>query len=229
MKNAYFITGTDTGTGKTLVTVALLESFKRAGLVACGMKPVASGSDGSVKNMVCEDALLIKKHGWVDLPYHLVNPLVFTNPCAPNLAAEMEGRELEMGPILSAFTQISALCEVLIVEGVGGWRCPVFSGLGMADLAKSLDTPVILVVGIKLGCLNHAILSVESILSDNVALVGWVANIVDPEFQYSEQTINYLKSQIKAPLLGTVPYQHKLYYHDLSQHISLAGLLADDR
>ncbi len=224
MSKSYFITGTDTGIGKTVISIALLESIKHAGKLVCGMKPVASGCYDLADEMVSEDALLIKKHASIDLPYNLVNPLPLKNPCAPNIAAELELQGLEIAPVLKAFNWVSGQCEVLIIEGIGGWRCPVFSDLGMADMVKAMNIPVILVVGIKIGCLNHAVLSVESILRDNVTLAGWIANIVDPDFQYPQQTINHLMDQIKAPHMGTVPYQDQLDYQGLYQYISLPGL-----
>jgi dethiobiotin synthetase len=225
MNQAYFITGTDTGVGKTLVTIAMLNTFKMEGFVACGMKPIASGCEMKDDKAISEDAMLIKNYSSMDMPYNTINPLAFLAPCSPNISADLDGKKLDIQEIIAAYNQIAQLSEVIIVEGVGGWRCPAFSAAGMADLVRQLKIPVILVVGIKLGCLNHALLSVESILRDNASLAGWVANVVSPDFLYSEATINYLRNQISAPLLGQVPYQENLNYGELHKYISVQGIL----
>ena len=154
-------------------------------------------------------------------------PLAYEDPCSPNIAAEIKGKSMDMGLVIKAYNEIHPLVDVVLVEGVGGWRSPCFSSLGMADMAKSLQIPVILVVGIKLGCINHALLSVECILRDNVILAGWVANMVVSDFKYTEETVNYVKGQINAPLLGTVPYQTQVDYQRLHQYISAQNLIAD--
>jgi dethiobiotin synthetase len=229
MKNqSYFIAGTDTGVGKTLITLSIMQSLQKTGLSVCGMKPVASGCDLVNGQLVSEDAAQIKKHGSQDLPLIAINPLAFKSPCSPNIAAEIEGKVMDMGLVVHAYNEIQSLVDIVLVEGVGGWRSPCFSSLGMADIAKVLQLPVILVVGIKLGCINHALLSVECILRDNVNLAGWVANMVVPDFKYTEETVNYIKGQIKAPLLGTVPYLAPLDYQRLHQYISVQDLMADN-
>lgn len=227
MKQSYFITGTDTGVGKTLITLATMESLKEDGLSVCGMKPVASGCDLVDEKLISEDAALIKRHGSQDLSLEIINPLAYENPCSPNIAAEIEGKPMDLGLVIQAYNKIQPLVDIVLVEGVGGWRSPCFSHHGMADIAKSLQIPAILVVGIKLGCINHALLSVECILRDNVNLAGWVANMVDPNFKYTEETVNYIKGQISAPLLGTVPYLTQIDYQRLHQYISVQNLVAD--
>ena len=202
----YFITGTDTDCGKTLVTRGLMWLAHHQGIAVAGMKPVASGGIASTHGLHNADALAIQKLCSSETPYHLVNPYCFEPAIAPHIAAEMEGTAIEPGVIEIAREQLAKGSELLFIEGVGGWRVPLGDELDVADLCRFLQLPVILVVGVRLGCINHALLTVDAIRALNVPLAGWVANCVDPQMAVLEENITTLKSRIDAPLLGTVPW-----------------------
>lgn len=201
---AYFITGTDTEIGKTFVSCALLHRFRQEGRRAVGMKPVAAGLTGSgtnedVEQLIAASSLAAKKS--------LVNPYTFISAIAPHLAAAEEGRQIRFAPIHEALGELRQQAEVVLVEGVGGFRVPLGPEGDSADLAQTLGLPVILVVGIRLGCISHALLTVEAIAARGLALAGWVANCVDPLMQSGAENIAALEQIIVAPRLGTIPYQ----------------------
>lgn len=203
---SFFVTGTDTGIGKTLTTVALMQSFRAAGHHVYGMKPVASGCRMTSAGLVSDDALLIQKYCSEPLPYNLINPVALENPASPNIAAALEARECLPERIFHAYTAIREKPGHVFIEGIGGWRTPFCGALGMADFVRLLDVPVILVVGLRLGCINHALLTLEVLQHDGVTIQGWIANQSDPDYQYSGETISYLISEISVPLLGEIPY-----------------------
>ena len=201
---AYFITGTDTGVGKTFVCCALLHRFAQAGSSTIGMKPVAAGLDASGCN---EDVALLRLASSVAAAPELVNPFSFKNPIAPHLAAAEEDREIRFAPIHHALDALRRQADVIIVEGVGGFRVPLGPEGDSADLAQTLGLPVILVVGLRLGCLNHALLTVEAIQARGLTLAGWVANSIDPAMPKRAENIATLRELIAAPLLGTLDFQ----------------------
>ncbi len=207
MSHRFFITGTDTDCGKTLVTQGFMQLCKQYGMTTAGMKPVASGgikqADGILRN---SDALAIQSVCSTDIPYHLINPYCFEPPVAPHLAADMSGTRVDLPIIQAAYDELVQHNECLIVEGVGGWRVPLNDELDIAALCRALQLPVVLVVGMKLGCINHALLSAQAIVNDGVSLLGWVANCVDPEMHLLEENISTLQRLIPAPLLGTIPF-----------------------
>lgn len=205
MSGGYFITGTDTGVGKTVVGLGLMRALKERGRRVAAIKPVASGCrerDGVLCN---DDALRLQAEGSVGLPYSTVNPYAFASPIAPHLAAAEAGVWISIARIVEEFRGVAAQVETVIVEGVGGWRVPLDERETVADLAAALGLPVILVVAVRLGCLNHALLTVEGIHHSGVALAGWVANRLEPACTRAEANIDTLRRRIPAPLLGILP------------------------
>lgn len=202
--SAYFVTGTDTGVGKTFVCCALLHRFAQAGASTIGMKPVAAGLDADGCN---EDVALLRLASSVAAAPELVNPFSFKNPVAPHLAAAEENREIRFAAIHQALEALRRQADVIIVEGVGGFRVPLGPEGDSADLAQTLALPVILVVGLRLGCLNHALLTVEAIQTRGLRLAGWVANSIDPAMPKRAENIATLQEQITAPLLGVLDFQ----------------------
>ncbi len=202
---AFFVTGTDTGVGKTLVTAALLRRGRERGLRVAGMKPVASGCDVTPDGLRNEDARLHLQESSVALPYEVVNPLAYEPAIAPHIAAEEAGRPIDFDMIGSNFQKIAAEADFILVEGAGGWRVPLGAGRSLDGLAARLWTPVILVVGLRLGCLNHALLTAESIAARGLRFAGWVGNGIDPAFARYERNVETLRELLPAPCLGIVP------------------------
>ena len=200
---AYFVAGTDTDVGKTFVSVGLLQALNAAGKTTVAMKPVAAGTNADGKN---EDAVALMAAMSANLPYQQVNPVLFDEPIAPHIAAEKAGKRMNAERLVG-FARGLAMQpqDVLLIEGAGGWLCPINNKETLADVAKRLNCPVILVVGVRLGCLNHALLSVESIRAAGLPLAGWVANCVDPKMLNAEENIQALRQRIPASCLGVVP------------------------
>lgn len=204
-EDIFFIAGTDTGCGKTLVAECLLETLKARGMKVVGMKPVATGAEKTPKGLINSDALRLQTYSSNMPDYADVNPFVYEIPCSPNIAADKAGREINLETIGMAYQRLRNQADIVIVEGIGGWRVPLSDDLYAGEIAGFLKAPVILVVGLRLGCINHALLSVEAIERDGIPLKGWIANYVDPDYVTGEETIRYLKSRIGAPLLGVFP------------------------
>jgi len=202
----FFITGTDTDAGKTWVALGLLKVLADAGCRTAAFKPVACGVIETAQGLRNEDALLLGEHATLRASYEEVNPYFFAAPIAPHLAAHDAGVRIDLTRIKAQFDMLAARADVVIAEGAGGWLVPLNGRDTMADLAKCLGLPVILVVGIRLGCLNHALLTAQSIMQHGVPLAGWVANAVQPRFTELERNIAALRERISAPLLGSVPY-----------------------
>ena len=189
MKQAFFITGTDTGVGKTYIACKLIQQYVAQGYKVVGMKPVAAGCDLVDGEWVNDDVLKLEAAGNVKAPRALTNPYSFKEPIAPHIAAQLEGKAIEIAVIKQAFDELCKLADIVIVEGAGGLLVPLNSACDMADLAKALNIPIIVVVGIKLGCINHTLLTVEAIKARNCRLEGWIANKIDPTMPYSEENI----------------------------------------
>jgi dethiobiotin synthetase len=206
MSTGVFVTGTDTGIGKTVVSAALLAALNLAGRRAVGMKPIASGCRQTAHGWRNDDALglLAQSAGAPD--YALVNPYALAQAIAPHLAARAGGVEIRLDPILAAFVALSTNADCLVVEGVGGWAVPLSPTLMQADLARALKLPVILVVGLRLGCINHALLSARAIAADSCRLVGWIGNRIDPEMACAEENIATLRERLPVPCLGMLPH-----------------------
>lgn len=203
---AHFVTGTDTGIGKTLVACALVHALRARGLEAVGMKPVASGAwrdaHGMLRN---EDAEALAAVSGARLPQALTSPYLFEAPLAPHVAARLEGRTIVPAVILDAFRALSTRAQHVVVEGVGGFQVPLSDDFTTADLAAAIAAPVILVVGLKLGCINHALLTADSIRARGLSLAGWVANAMPEGMLEQDATIASLLCRLDAPLLGTLP------------------------
>lgn len=205
MKPAYFIAGTDTGVGKTLVSSALVHGFAQQGLKSVGMKPIAAGCELIDGRWLSEDVAQLKAASNIDADLSLVNPYAFAPAIAPHIAAEQAGVKIELANIQSAYETLRQSADVVIVEGVGGFRVPLGTGWDTADLAQALALPIVLVVGMRLGCLSHALLTVEAIEARGLALAGWVANRIDPDMAAYAENLQALRQRIAAPLLGEIP------------------------
>lgn len=203
----YFITGTDTEVGKTLVCCALLGRLREAGRPAAAMKPVAAGSalfDGHRGN---EDAVALRRLVTPAPPYARINPYLFDAPIAPHIAAEQAGIGIDLDVIEGHYDDLRRDHAPILVEGAGGWLVPLGPGLTMADLARRLGLPVILVVAIRLGCINHALLTAESIAAHGLALAGWVATFPSPYDGVGPKVVATLEDRLPAPLLAVIPHQ----------------------
>ncbi len=201
-----FITGTDTGCGKTCISLGLLQRYQQQGLRVQGMKPVASGCTLRAGRWENADARQLLEQSSQPMPYDWVNPYAFAPAIAPHLAAQQAGIPIELERIWSCAAQLARQSDGLIVEGVGGWQVPLGPALAVSDLPRALELPVVLVVGMRLGCLNHALLSLESIDRCRVPLAGWVANTLDPKMAAFQENLRTLQERIPAPLLGLVPW-----------------------
>ena len=203
---ALFVTGTDTGVGKTLISAALLHALARRHARVVGMKPVAAGLVQHGGAWVSEDVLMLRAASTVRVPPELDNPVALPEPLSPHLAAAHAGRPVDVAELLAAQRALQALADVVLVEGAGGWRVPLNQNETLADLARAMAAPVVLVVGLRLGCLNHALLTAEAIRADGLTLAGWVANSVDPHMACRDENIESLRQRLQAPLLGVVPW-----------------------
>ena len=204
--SGYFITSTDTDVGKTTVSLSLLRHFKSKGKIVACMKPVSAGCKVTSEGLRNDDAVQLIGESSIALPYELVNPYAFEPPIAPHLAALQTKRSIELQTIRNNFMQLEAMANVVIVEGAGGWLVPISKNQTMADVATVLKLPVILVVGMRLGCLNHALLSIRSIVESGLPCTGWVANYIDRGMQKQKENLETLKSMMPAPLIATVAY-----------------------
>lgn len=198
----YFVTGTDTGVGKTLVACALLHAFANAGCRVVGMKPVAAGCSAGG----CEDVIQLRAAGNVAAAAASVNPYAFASAIAPHVAARQAGVMIDLERIRQAYADLRGQADVVIVEGVGGFRVPLNAREDSADLAVLLGLPLVLVVGMRLGCLNHTLLSAEAIAARGLRLAGWVANCVQPQMEAFEDNLAALRERLPAPLLGVLPH-----------------------
>ena len=219
-----FVTGTDTEIGKTLVSAAILHKLVAGGVRACGMKPVAAGAamrDGELHN---DDADALIAASNVHLPRNLTTPYLLRTAAAPHIAAALDGVTIGPVPIIAAYAEISAASDAVVVEGVGGFRVPFASGFDSADMATQLNLPVVLVVGLRLGCLNHALLTLEAIVARNLVLAGWVANEISPDMPYADENIEALLAHIPAPLLGRIPYLEQPSASAAAAYLDLAPL-----
>lgn len=200
-----FVTGTDTEIGKTLVSAALLHAMQAQGLRAVGMKPVAAGASLQAGVWHNEDVDSLMAASNVLAPQELVCPYLMQAPAAPHIVAELEKVDITLPHILHCYQQLRAQADAVVVEGVGGFCVPLNDDVTTADLAQALDLPVILVVGMRLGCINHALLTAEAIRARGLTLCGWVANTVDPSMLYLDENIHALRTRLAAPLLGQIP------------------------
>lgn len=204
MNRGFFITGTDTGCGKTYVAAELIRCLRTRDRRVAGFKPVAAGaseSDGKVRN---DDALTLAAASGLPVPYATVNPYCLTPPIAPHLAAAEAGIEIRLATIVDAFAELRDASELVIAEGAGGWAVPLAPGLDMSDLALALDLPVLLVVGLRLGCINHARLSEQAIVACGARLVGWVGSQVERDMPRLEENLATLEQVLSVPCMGVL-------------------------
>ncbi len=222
----FFITGTDTDVGKTFVSVALLKCAKNKGLSTLALKPVAAGCDLRKEGLVNGDALALKAAMTQPLFYQEVNPIALEPAIAPHIAAEQAGISLKASVLAeSCRSTLQKPHDFALVEGAGGWRVPLNTSETLADLAKLLAIPVILVVGMRLGCINHALLSVEAIQRDGLELAGWVANQIDGNMDVENANLAYLERAIPAPLLGHIPFLSKTPANHAAEFLDIGKIL----
>lgn len=224
MARGFFITGTDTGVGKTLVATALLRALAARGSVAAGMKPVAAGASRTADGLRNDDALALAAASGVALPYEVVNPYCFEPAIAPHLAAREAGVEIDPGAILMAYLQLVARAPVAVVEGAGGWLVPLNGSVTFAALPALLSLDVILVVGLRLGCLNHALLTAESIEQYGCRPVAWIGNAVAPDFARRDENVATLRGLLPMPCLGVIPHLAAEDHASAARYIDLGPL-----
>ncbi|WP_349570828.1 dethiobiotin synthase [Azotobacter salinestris] len=225
MSAAFFITGTDTDVGKTTVACGLLHAARQTGLSTAAAKPVASGCAVTSAGLRNGDALALLGECSLALDYAEINPFAFAPAIAPHLAACEVGVELTVKALLPPVRQVLAHgADLTLVEGAGGWRVPLSSRENLSDLAVALGLPVILVVGVRLGCINHALLSAEAIARDGLPLAGWVANVIDPHTARLDENLATLAERLPAPCLGQVPQLHAATPAAVARHLDLAPL-----
>ncbi len=217
--SGYFVTGTDTGVGKTVVTLAVMELFKRRGFEVAGMKPVASGCEPGDAGLRNSDAVVIMQACSNGLPYSKVNPYAFEPAIAPHIAAARSGESIRVAKIVSLCRGLEEAAERVVVEGVGGWEVPLDSDTLLSELACRLELPVILVVGLRLGCINHALLTASAIKSTGLEFGGWVANQLQPRVEAMDEIINTLRARIDAPLLGVLPWCEEVEPGEMAEYL----------
>ena len=223
-KKSYFVTGTDTGVGKTLVSAALVYTGIQKGYRAVGMKPVAAGVDDQLHN---EDVDILQAASNVKLATTYTAPYILRTPAAPHIAASIDGVVIDIMHIQQCYNELEHAADVVVVEGVGGFCVPLTDATDTAGLAKQLDLPIILVVGVRLGCINMALLTVEAILARGLTIAGWVANLIDPEMLCIEDNIASLSARIPAPLLGSVPRLIDASPAIVARHVEFSALFAN--
>jgi len=203
---AFFVVGTDTGIGKTHATCALLHALARRHARVCGMKPIAAGGVMTVDGLTNEDSIAHRAASTVRVPPALDNPILLPEPLSPHIAAARAGTPIAFDTVLAAVAELRARTDALVVEGAGGFLVPLSGTRTGADLAVALGLPLVLVVGMRLGCLNHALLTAEAIRARGLVLAGWIANRVDPAFLCPDENLAYLSTHLGAPLWADLPY-----------------------
>lgn len=222
--HSFFIAGTDTDVGKTFIATGLLACAREKGLSTAGYKPVSAGCAKTADGLRNEDAEALLAGSSLELEYSQVNPIAFADPVAPHLAASREGQSISLDEITVGYQVLRDKApDFLLVEGAGGWRLPLNNqGLFLSEFAVSQQLPVILVIGMKLGCLNHAMLTIEAIQRDGLAIAGWVANHIDTDMLYQKDNLETLKALIDAPCLGVVPKLAE--HHQPSEFLDITPL-----
>lgn len=206
MSQSLFITGTDTEIGKTHVSVALMAWCRAQGETVLAMKPISAGCERTDEGLRNEDALALREQDSIEVPYELTNPCAYEPPIAPHIAAAEAGELIDLRAVQKAYVELAFQADRVLVEGVGGWEVPLDAESRVSDLAVKLGLPVVLVVGMRLGCINHALLTAEAIRARGCRLVGWVANHVQPDMLRPEENLQAIVERIDAPLLGVLPH-----------------------
>ena len=220
LKNNWFLTGTDTDAGKTVVSCALLQAAKKQGFRCAGYKPVASGSEMTADGLRNSDALALWRNSAVQVRYEEINPYTFAEPTSPHIVSELTQTPVDFAVMTAGLHNLNQQADWVLTEGAGGWFTPLSQTQTFADWAIQMQMPVILVVGVKLGCINHALLTVQAIQQAGLRLAGWVANEVTPPGTYQEQYLETLTRLIPAPGMGLLPHLPDPLQYDLSGYIT---------
>lgn len=218
---SWFVTGTDTGVGKTVAATALVYRLRAAGQRTAGMKPVASGCERTPEGLRNEDALALQAASDPHPDYADVNPYALEIPTAPQLAARAMGARVALPVLLAAHARLAARADAVVVEGAGGWLAPMDEGLDQSAFARAIAAPVLLVVGLRLGCLSHARLTARAIRDDGCAFAGWIGSSVDPDFAEREDYLAMLRDALPAPCLGVLPHAPGADPTRMAQRLSL--------
>ena len=224
MDQSFFITGTDTGIGKTFITCALIQLMKARSKIVGGMKPIAAGESIYEGVSVNADVFEINRFSNIVLNSHGINTYSFKEAIAPHIASKINNKPISLKKIKEHYDSLRKNTDYLFVEGAGGYYVPLSEDIMTSDLISSLNIPIILVVGIRLGCLNHTMLTIEAIHKNKQKLFGWIANIVDPHMVNQEDNIKYLKGKISEPCMGVIPYIKKKNPVEAVQHINWPGI-----
>lgn len=226
MIDAFFVAGTDTDVGKTVSSKAILDALNMKGLNTAAYKPVAAGSEDKGEGVQNSDAIHLRSVANVELSYEEVNPYALLLPSSPHIAAEAEGVVIDYSVLSQGLAALKAKSDVVLVEGAGGWRVPVSKDDCLSTWVKQEKLPVVLVVGIKLGCLSHAMLTAEAIQHDGLEIIGWVANRVNPGTEHYAEIIAMLENKMPAPKLGEIPYMPSVKRKNMGKYINLDVLEA---
>ncbi|PST91387.1 ATP-dependent dethiobiotin synthetase BioD [Photobacterium sp. NCIMB 13483] len=224
MHKAYFVTGTDTDVGKTVCSCAILNAAEQAGIAMVGYKPIASGCDRTPQGLRNSDALLLQQASSVSVTYDEVNPYRFYRPVSPHIAAAEERKIIEFKILSQGLVHLKTKSDCVLIEGAGGWRVPVNNTDYLSSWVKQEQLPVIIVVGIKLGCLNHALLTAEAIQADGLTIVGWIANCTEPKTDNYTAMIMWLEQQLPGKKIAEIPYLPDNQAVNLGVYIDLATL-----
>lgn len=224
MAKTWFLTGTDTEVGKTVVSSALLQCAAHQGYKTAGYKPVASGSEWLNEGLRNSDALTLQKLSTVKLDYHRVNPYCFETPTSPHIVSQEINQPIDFNVMSEGLSYLKQQADWVLVEGAGGWFTPLSENQFFSDWAINEKLPIILTVGVKLGCINHALLTQQAIIQSGLTLAGWVANEVEPAGRYQKEYLATLKQHIKAPFLGKIPYLNEVKEHNFTSCLDLSCL-----
>lgn len=228
MNNRWFITGTDTDVGKTVASCALLQAASRLGYRTAGYKPVASGGFPGPEGIRNDDALALQRNSGVALRYAEVNPLVFAEPTSPHIASAAVEQPIEFAVMDDGLARLEEKADWLLVEGAGGWYTPLADSVTFADWVRRQGLPVIMVVAVRLGCINHALLTARAIRHDGLRLAGWIANNPQPPAARHREYLATLRARIAAPLLGEIPYLADIKRQSPGDYLDLQPLCSSD-
>jgi len=225
MNKAYFIAGTDTGVGKTLVATSLLHLARARGMSTLGLKPVAAGCESIEGQWMNDDARLLMEASSIAVDYQTINPVALRDAMAPHIAAEREQCDIRCAELVEHCKPLLDMADFTVIEGAGGWQVPLNQSETMADLAAGLNCPVVLVVGMRLGCINHALLTAAAIRRDGLQLAGWIANHIDADMAVADENVVALEQRLDAPLTGRIQVQDKINMTTVAQGLNLDRLL----